>query len=160
MSELGSRQQDRQRYLLLLVEDNADDEFLTLRALQKSKVVNEVVVARDGEEALDYLFARGQYQDRPAEAMPALVLLDLRLPKITGLEVLRALRENERTSLLPVVILTSSDEERDIVESYNLGANSYIRKPVDFEQFTDAVRQLGFYWLLLNTAPPRRYSRL
>ncbi len=141
--------------LLLLVEDNPDDEFLTLRALEKGNVANTVVVARDGAEALDYLFRQGKFAGRPAEKMPQLVLLDLQLPKISGQEVLRRLRADDRTRLLPVVILTSSDEEQDILESYDLGANSYIRKPVDFERFTEAVSQLGFYWLLLNTAPPR-----
>ncbi|MFP4344522.1 MAG: response regulator [Anaerolineales bacterium] len=141
--------------LLLLVEDNPDDEFLTLRALKKGNVANDVVVARDGAEALDYLFRQGGFAERAEGRMPQLILLDLQLPKISGLDVLRRLRADERTRLLPVVILTSSDEEQDILESYDLGANSYIRKPVDFEQFTDAVSQLGFYWLLLNTAPPR-----
>jgi two-component system response regulator len=141
--------------LLLLVEDNPDDEFLTLRALKKGNVANTVVVARDGAEALDYLFRQGEFAGRSEEKMPQLVLLDLQLPKISGQEVLRRLRADDRTRLLPVVILTSSDEEQDILESYDLGANSYIRKPVDFERFTEAVSHLGFYWLLLNTAPPR-----
>jgi two-component system response regulator len=140
--------------IILLVEDNPDDELLTLRALKRSNVLNEVVVARDGVEALDYLFGWGAYEGRDTRVMPELVLLDLKLPKLDGLEVLQQLREDERTALLPVVILTSSDEERDIVDSYRLGANSYIRKPVDFAQFGEAVRQLGLYWLILNQGPP------
>jgi two-component system response regulator len=141
--------------IILLVEDNPDDELLTLRALKKSHILNDVVVARDGAQALDYLFCRGTYADRDANSMPQVVLLDLKLPKLDGLEVLRQIRTEERTAFLPVVILTSSDEEKDIVESYRLGANSYIRKPVDFGQFSEAVQQLGLYWLLLNRAPPR-----
>jgi two-component system response regulator len=136
--------------IILLVEDDPDDELLTLRALEKNKILNDVVVARDGAEALDYLFGRGAYEDRDTKMMPQVILLDLRLPKLDGLEVLQQLRADERTALLPVVILTSSDEERDIVESYRLGANSYIRKPVDFGQFSEAIRQLGLYWLVLN----------
>ena len=141
--------------IILLVEDNPDDEMLTLRALKRNHIVNEVVVTRDGAEALDYLFATGEYADRDVTVMALVVLLDLRLPKIDGLEVLRRIRADKRTRLLPVVVLTSSDEERDIVDSYDLGANSYIRKPVDFEQFTEAVRQLGLYWLVLNEFPNR-----
>lgn len=141
---------------LLLVEDNPDDELLTLRAFRKSNLINDIIVTRDGAEALDYLFCTGPYTGRDPDEMPELILLDLKLPKIDGLEVLRRLRENERTRLISVVVLTSSDEDRDIVESYNLGANSYIRKPVDFNQFTEAVRQLGLYWLVLNTAPHRK----
>jgi two-component system, response regulator len=143
-----------QEKLILLVEDNPDDEALTLRALRKSNVMNEVIIARDGIEALDYLFANGAYAGRDTRIMPQVVLLDLKLPKIDGLEVLRRLRADERTKLLPVVVLTTSNEQRDIVDSYRLGANSYIRKPVDFVQFTEAVRQLGLYWLLLNICPP------
>jgi two-component system response regulator len=139
---------------ILLVEDNPDDEALTLRALKKSNVTSEVVVARDGVEALDYLFASGAYAERDPNRLPEIVLLDLKLPKVDGLEVLRRLRADERTKLLPVVVLTSSNEGRDILESYRLGANSYIRKPVDFTQFMEAVRQLGLYWLVLNIAPP------
>jgi len=141
------------RKIILLVEDNPDDEVLTLRALQKSNIMNEVMVARDGAEALDYLFATGAYSGRDANELPELVLLDLKLPKVDGLEVLQRLRADERTRLLPVVVLTSSNEQRDILESYNLRANSYIRKPVDFVQFKEAVRQLGLYWLVLNVPP-------
>jgi len=140
--------------VILLVEDNPDDEMLTLRVLKKNNILNEVVVVRDGVQALDYLFGTGTYAGRDLNVMPHLVLLDLRLPRMEGLEVLRRLRGDERTRLLPVVVLTSSDEEQDIVGSYALGANSYIRKPVDFAQFTKAVQQLGLYWLVLNQGPP------
>lgn len=139
--------------IILLVEDNADDEALTLRAFKKNSIQNEVVVARDGAEALDYFFATGAYAGRDLSVMPALTLLDLKLPKIDGLEVLRRLRADERTKLLPIVILTSSKEEQDLVTGYSLGANSYIRKPIDFAQFTEAIRQLGLYWLVLNERP-------
>ncbi len=138
---------------ILLVEDNPDDEALTLRALKRNNILNEVIVARDGAEALDYLFARGVHSERDTSRLPEVVLLDLKLPKIDGLEVLRQIRENEVTRRLAVVILTSSNEERDIIAGYDLGANSYIRKPVDFNQFTEAVRQLGVYWLVLNVSP-------
>lgn len=141
--------------IILLVEDSPDDVDLTLRALKKSNVLNEVVVVRDGAEALDYLFAAGTYSGRDSTVMPEVVLLDLKLPKVDGLEVLRQIRADERTKLLPVVILTSSNEQRDVVESYKLGANSYIRKPVDFDQFIESVRQLGLYWLVLNESVPR-----
>jgi CheY-like chemotaxis protein len=141
---------------ILLVEDNADDEALTFRALMKNNIGNQLVVARDGAEALDYLFATGQYSGRDMNAGPQVVLLDLNLPKVNGLEVLRKLRANERTKHLPVVILTSSNEEQDRLQGYENGANSYVRKPVDFNQFIDAVRQLGLYWLILNELPPPR----
>lgn len=140
--------------LILLVEDNADDEALTLRALKKNKLLNEVIVAHDGTEALAFLFGDNTSGHVSGARLPELVLLDLNLPKINGLEVLRRIRSEERTKMLPVVILTTSDEERDRVESYKLGANSYIRKPVDFEQFSAAVQQLGVYWLVLNLGPP------
>ena len=139
--------------IILLVEDNADDEVLTRRALQKNNIGNELVVARDGAEALDYLFGTGEYEGRDLSVMPQVILLDLKLPKVDGLEVLRRLRADERTKLLPVVILTSSKEQQDLVNGYGYGANSYIRKPVDFAQFLEAVRQLGLYWLVLNETP-------
>jgi two-component system response regulator len=139
---------------ILLVEDNPDDEALTLHAFGKCRIANEVVVARDGAEALDYLFGTGGYAGRDLSAAPAVVLLDLKLPKVDGLEVLRRLRQAEQTRLLPVVVLTSSNEQQDMVESYNLGANSYIRKPVDFDQFLEAAGNLGLYWLVLNQASP------
>ncbi|MCC5645389.1 response regulator [Nostoc sp. CHAB 5824] len=141
--------------MILLVEDNPDDEALTLRALKKNNILNEVVVARDGVEALDYLFGKGAYADRDMSVMPNLILLDLKLPKMDGLEVLRHLRTDDRTKILPVVILTSSKEEQDLINGYSLGANSYVRKPVDFSQFSEAVRQLGLYWFVLNESPPR-----
>jgi two-component system response regulator len=144
--------------VILLVEDNPDDEALTLRALNKNNIKNEVVVARDGAEALDYLFGTGKYAGRDTAFMPQVVLLDLKLPKIEGLEVLRRVRADERTKLLPVVILTSSNEDQDRIAGYGLGANSYVRKPVDFSQFLDAARHLGLYWLVLNEAPPVRRS--
>ncbi|MDG4474998.1 response regulator [Thiovibrio frasassiensis] len=140
--------------MILLVEDNPDDEALTLRALQKNNILNEVVVARDGVEALDFLFGTGPHADRDLTIMPEVTLLDINLPKINGLEVLAKIRANERTRLLPVVILTTSNEEQDKIKSYTLGANSFIRKPVDFLQFSEAIRQLGVYWLVLNQAPP------
>ncbi len=141
--------------VILLVEDNPDDEALTLRAFKKSNLTNDIAVARDGVEALDYLFATGQYSDRDPEDLPNLILLDLKLPKIDGLEVLERIRSDERTRILPVVVLTSSKEQEDLVNSYALGANSYIRKPVDFNQFMQAVQQLGMYWLVLNQPPYR-----
>jgi two-component system response regulator len=140
--------------VILLVEDNPDDELLMLRALRKNNVTGEVVVARDGVEALDYLFGEGSYAGRDTTVMPQLILLDLKLPRIDGLEVLRRLRSDERTRLLPVVILTSSREQQDMLDGYGLGANSYVRKPVNFEQFVRAVEQLKLYWLILNEAPP------
>lgn len=138
---------------ILLVEDNPDDEALTLRAMKKHNIVNAVVVARDGAQALDYLFATGEYENRDAGERPAVVLLDLNLPKISGLEVLKRIRENAATRLLPVVLLTSSTEEEDRIQGYSLGANSYVRKPVDFNDFVHAAGQLGLYWLLLNETP-------
>lgn len=139
--------------VILLVEDNPDDETLTLRALSKSKILNEIVVARDGTEALDYLFGTGIHAGRDVTVQPQLILLDLKLPKIDGLEVLKCLRADPRTALLPVTILTTSNEERDVITSYKLGVNSYVRKPVDSDSFIEAVRQLGLYWLVLNTPP-------
>ena len=141
--------------VILLVEDNPDDELLALRALKKNNVIDEVVVAHDGVEALDYLFGDGEYAGRDTDVMPQLILLDLKLPRIDGLEVLRRLRADGRTRLLPVVILTSSREQQDMLDGYGLGANSYVRKPVNFEQFVWAVEQLKLYWLSLNEAPPR-----
>jgi two-component system response regulator len=139
--------------VILLVEDNPDDEALTLRALKKNDIQNQVVVARDGAQALEYLFGTGERKERDPKVSPELILLDLKLPRVDGLEVLRRIRADERTRLLPVVILTSSKEQRDLVEGYGYGANSYIRKPVDFGQFVEAVRQLGLYWLVLNETP-------
>jgi two-component system response regulator len=139
--------------IILLVEDNPDDEALTLRAFKKSNIPTRVVVAHDGVEALDYLFATGTHAGRDDSENPSLVLLDLKLPKIDGLEVLKRIRDDERTQLLPVVILTSSKEDQDLRKVYSLGANSYIRKPVDFDKFMSAVLQLGLYWLLLNETP-------
>ena len=140
--------------VILLVEDNARDEALTRRALKKNNIVNEVVAARDGVEALDYLFGTGKYAGRDMSIMPQLILLDLKLPKVNGLQVLQKIREEERTRRLPVVVFTSSSEEEDMIKSYDLGANSYVRKPVDFEQFLEATRQLGLYWLVLNEVAP------
>ena len=140
--------------IILLVEDNPDDVLLTKRAFKKSNILNELVVASDGVEALDYLFGTGAYEGRDLNIMPVLILLDLRLPKLDGIDVLRRIRDDERTKLIPVVILTTSKEHQDLIQSYNLGANSYIRKPVDFDQFVQAVKQLGLYWVLLNEPPP------
>lgn len=140
--------------MILLVEDNPNDEALTIRAFKKSKIANDVMVVHDGAEALDFLFGTGQYAERDMSFMPTVILLDLKLPKLDGLEVLERLRSNPRTKLLPVVILTSSGEEQDIVQGYNLGANSYLRKPVDFMKFIAAIEQLGLYWLVLNEPPP------
>jgi two-component system, response regulator len=140
--------------VILLVEDNADDEALTLRALKKNNITNTVVVARDGVEACDYLFGTGQYAGRDPNDQPQIVLLDLKLPKLNGFDVLARVRADKRTKTTPVIILTSSREQQDIAHGYDLGANSYVRKPVDFEQFVEAVRQLGLYWLVLNENPP------
>lgn len=140
--------------VILLVEDNPRDEALTLRALRKSNIANDVVVARDGVEALDYLFGEGAHAGRDTDERPQLILLDLKLPKVDGLEVLKRIRADERTRRLPVVVFTSSSEEEDMIRSYDLGANSYVRKPVDFEHFMEATRQLGLYWLVLNETPP------
>jgi two-component system response regulator len=141
---------------ILLVEDDPNDVVLTIRALEKSNILNQVVVARDGAEALDYLFGTGTYAGRDTSVMPEVILLDLKLPKVDGLEVLARLRADEQTELLPVVVLTSSKEDRDVVQSYRLGANSYVRKPVNFGEFCEAVRQLGLYWLVLNEGLPKR----
>jgi two-component system, response regulator len=138
---------------ILLAEDNPDDEALTLRAFKKNNITNEVVVARDGAEALDFIFGTNKYAGRDARDWPSIVLLDLKLPKVNGLEVLKKIRSDERTRGIPVVILTSSREEQDVAEGYGLGVNSYVRKPVDFTQFLDAVKQIGLYWLLLNEPP-------
>ncbi len=141
---------------ILLVEDNSNDEYLTLRALRKYNVANDVIIARDGVEALDYLFGTGSHAGRDTRDTPIVVLLDLKLPKVDGLEVLRRVREDERTRLLPVVILTSSNEERDVISGYKLGTNSYVQKPVEFASFLDAVGQLGLYWLMLNQPVPAK----
>lgn len=138
---------------ILLVEDNPDDVALTLRAFKKNNIMNTVVIAKDGAEALDYIYCKGDHVDRDIADTPQMILLDLKLPKVNGLEVLKAIRDDERTRLLPVIILTSSNEQQDLLDGYSLGANSYIRKPVDFDQFTEAVRQLGLYWLVLNIGP-------
>ena len=151
MSDTGTTKASRP---ILLVEDNPNDEELTLRALKKTGIANNVVVTRDGAEALDYLFGSGGEQADKEPRTPAVVILDRKLPKVDGLEVLKRLRADERTALLPVVVLTSSDEQKDQLESYRLGANSYVRKPVKFDKFVEAVQQLGLYWLLLNEAPP------
>ena len=145
---------ERKDKIILLVEDNPDDVQLTKRSLQKNNILNEVVVARDGVEALDYLLGRGAHAGRDLDHLPVVVLLDINLPRIDGIEVLRTIRQDERTKLLPVVILTSSKEERDLLNGYRLGANSYVRKPVDFVQFNEAIKHLGLYWLLWNEAPP------
>ena len=145
--------------IILLVEDNADDELLTVRAFKKSNIANEVVVVRDGVEALDWLFGTGDHAGRDVSVDPQLVLLDLKLPRLDGLEVLRRIRADERTALLPVVVMTSSQQEEDVIRSYELGANSYLRKPVDFERFAEAARSLGMYWLVLNTKPPHRAKK-
>jgi two-component system response regulator len=148
----ANRMHDKQ--VILLVEDNPDDEALSLRALKKNNITTKVIVAHDGVEAIDYVFGTGLYEGRDPHDLPLIILLDLKLPRLDGFEVLTRLRTDERTKLLPIIILTSSKEQQDIVHGYRLGANSYVRKPVDFEQFVDAVRQLGLYWLVLNERPP------
>jgi len=140
--------------IILLVEDNPDDVALTIRAFKKNSISNKVIVAKDGVEALDYLFGTGMYAARDVTELPVVILLDLKLPKIDGLEVLKRIRQDERTKLIPVVILTSSSEQKDVVNGYSLGANSYIRKPVEFDQFVEAMKYLGLYWLLWNEPPP------
>ena len=140
--------------VILLVEDNPDDEELTLMAMSENNILNQVIIAHDGVEALDYLFGRGKFTNRDLTDLPQIVFLDLKLPKLGGHEVLKRMRSDPRTQLIPVVILTSSNEEEDILTSYRLGANSYVRKPIEFDCFIDAVRQLGLYWLLINEAPP------
>ncbi len=149
---------ESEKKTILLVEDNPDDVELTLLGLKKNNVVNDIVVAEDGAEALDYLFCTGKYAERDASVMPVLILLDLKLPKIDGHEVLKRLRHDDRTKIIPVVVLTTSDEESDLVDCYNGGANSYIRKPVDFIRFSEAIQQLKVYWLLLNETPPNHSS--
>lgn len=139
--------------LILLVEDNPDDVLLTKEALKDNNILNDIVVASDGEEALDFLFGRGKHKDRDLSVKPQLILLDLKLPKVDGLEVLKEVKSNESTRMIPVVILTSSKEEQDLIKSYSIGVNSYIRKPVDFEQFSQSVKQLGLYWLVINELP-------
>jgi CheY-like chemotaxis protein len=145
---------DKNHKIILLVEDNPDDEALAIRALKRHHIGNEIVIAHDGVEALDYVFGTGAYEGRDTSNKPSVVLLDLKLPRVDGLEVLRRLRADERTKLLPVVVLTTSSEEKDLINSYSLGCNSYICKPVDFVQFSEAIRQLGMYWLLMNETPP------
>ncbi len=139
---------------ILLVEDSTEDAELTIRALRRNKIANEIQVAEDGAEALDFLFCRGAFKDRMPSHYPRLVLLDLKLPKVSGMDVLRAIRANERTKAIPVVVLTSSKEERDLIDGYKLGVNAYAQKPVDFEQFSETVRQIGMFWMLINQPPP------
>lgn len=142
------------RKIILLVEDNPQDELLTIRALKKHPVPHEIVVVRDGEEALEWLFLEGRYADRDTSVVPQVILLDIKLPKIDGLEVLRQLRQHPRTRRYPVVMLTTSTEDRDLLSGYDLGANSYVRKPVDYNEFVEAVKSMGLYWLLVNASPP------
>jgi|ERR1035437_3440779 DNA-binding response OmpR family regulator len=149
--EKGGKMEDK---IILLVEDNPDYVILTERAFKKNNISNKVIVAKDGVEALDYLFGKGMYAGRDVKDMPVVILLDLKLPKISGLEVLKTIRQNEFTKLLPVVILTSSAQEEDVVNGYKLGANSYVRKPVDFKEFVEAIKLLGLYWLIWNEPPP------
>ena len=149
---------DQTSKTILLVEDNPDDVMLTLRAFKRNDMLNPIDVAQDGVEALDFLFARNAYAERVAKPLPALIILDLKLPRLDGLGVLKALRGDERTKLIPVVIMTSSKEEQDLIQGYSLGANSYVRKPVDFAEFVEAARILGIFWLKLNHPPPERYS--
>jgi len=149
---------DQMSKTILLVEDNPDDVKLTLRAFKRNNMLNPIVVARDGVEALDFLFARGAHAERAGKPLPTLVILDLKLPKLDGLEVLKAVRGDARTRLVPVVILTSSKEQQDLIQGYALGANSYVRKPVDFTEFMEAVRLLGIYWLMTNQPPPERHT--
>jgi len=155
-SAISQRGRNLTDKMILLVEDNPDDEELTLRALHKSKLTNEIAVTRDGQEALDFLFCEGKHADRNPSQMPAVILLDLKLPKLNGIDVLKVIRTDERTALIPVVILTSSSEDEDMINSYTSGANSYVRKPVAFAEFANAVADLGLYWMLLNQSPPRR----
>lgn len=142
--------------IILLVEDNADDEELTIRSLRKAKIANEIMIARDGQEALDFLFCEGKHTTRDKSKVPAVVLLDLKLPKLNGIDVLKRMRADTRTDLVPVVVLTSSSEEEDMLTSYEFGANSYVRKPVDFSAFAETVTQLGVFWVLHNQEPPKR----
>ena len=149
---------DQMSKIILLVEDNPDDVKLTLRAFKRNNMLNPIVVARDGVEALEVLFGRGAYTERAGKPLPTLIVLDLKLPKLDGLGVLKAVRGDERTRLIPVVILTSSKEEEDLVHGYSLGANGYVRKPVDFAEFLEAMRHLGVYWLMTNQPPPERVT--
>jgi two-component system response regulator len=151
---------NRSGQIILLIDDNPDDVEMTLMAFRKSNIANEVVVVTDGQEALDYLFGTGAWEGRDSLVMPHMVLLDLKMPRVGGLQVLRRMRADPRTKLLPVVVLTTSNEDKDIISSYDLGANSYVRKPVDFEQFVEAVRNLGLYWLVINERPPAPFGRL
>lgn len=158
MTNVQSENINPQTKIILLVEDNPDDVELILRALKKNNVKNDIIVVNDGALALDYVFGTGAYAERDTSIMPVVIILDLKLPKVDGLEVLKRLRSNKQTKLIPVVVLTTSDEDQDLVQSYINGANSYIRKPVDFNQFSEAVRQLRMYWLLLNEPPPNSAS--